>query len=396
MVRMTRFLCRGALTAPLLLLSITFPLLAAFQAAAASFTPLGYLPVSTQQYSAGYGVAADGSVVVGHELSGAYSAVVWRSDAGVMAELGSVAGGTTQAVQISDDASTTVGSEYVVGTGYRAIVWKSNGPAWLPIPGGASGSYALGISADGSAVAGWVLLDGTQGDYVATRWAEGGQIEFLETDTDLTSASRGISADGSVVVGTVYGPGVSGPPVPFRWTSTTGMQTLPFLTDYTSGEAMDVSGDGNVVIGENWDNFGRGQGYRWAADGSLIGLGLLPGGTYTEPQRASYDGSVIVGSGDIGYDDEEAFVWTEQDGLRRLVDVLLIRGASGLDGWSLEYAFDVSPDGQWVVGMGTNPAGHTEAFLANLAAPVPLPAAAWLFGGALAGLGLLKRRQARP
>jgi hypothetical protein len=43
--------------------------------------------------------------------------------------------------------------------------------------------------------------------------------------------------------------------------------------------------------------------------------------------------------------------------------------ADSLAGWSLEDATAISADGRTIVGLGTNPDGNTEAWLARLAAP---------------------------
>jgi probable HAF family extracellular repeat protein len=160
----------------------------------------------------------------------------------------------------------------------------------------------------------------------------------------------------------------------------------------TESVATAVSGDGSVVVGlsEN-DEVGRAEAFRWTAVSGMVGLGLLPGGTYTEPHAVSADGSVIVGSGDIAYDDEDAFIWTENAGIQRLFEVLVANGATGLNGWTLEYAFDISSDGKWVVGYGINPNGSPEAFLADISS-VPIPAAVWLFGTAV-GLMWWTRRK---
>jgi hypothetical protein len=97
---------------------------------------------------------------------------------------------------------------------------------------------------------------------------------------------------------------------------------------------------------------------------------------------------VGTGISDIG---AEAFLWTPQDGMRRLQDVLTVDLGLDLTGWTLRDARAVTPDGLTVVGWGTRN-GNNEAFVAVIPTIVPEPAA-----GALALLGvssilLLRRR----
>jgi hypothetical protein len=64
--------------------------------------------------------------------------------------------------------------------------------------------------------------------------------------------------------------------------------------------------------------------------------------------------------------------------MKRLIDVLIANGATGLDGWMLTEAQAISADGQWVVGSGRPPESFAiEPFVAFLgpgsgAAPDPL------------------------
>jgi hypothetical protein len=52
--------------------------------------------------------------------------------------------------------------------------------------------------------------------------------------------------------------------------------------------------------------------------------------------------------------------------MRSLKDELINEGATNLTGWTLTQATGVSTDGRTIVGVGTDPAGHYEAWLARL------------------------------
>jgi uncharacterized membrane protein len=123
----------------------------------------------------------------------------------------------------------------------------------------------------------------------------------------------------------------------------------------------------------------------------MQGLGYLYPGLGSEALAVSADGAVIVGKSGLPQEGGGAFVWTAARGMEQLFNILIARGASGLDGWRLDAAFAISPDGRWIAGKGQNPLGQTEAFLAQIS-PVPTPAAAWLLGSGLAVLRWLKRR----
>ena len=62
----------------------------------------------------------------------------------------------------------------------------------------------------------------------------------------------------------------------------------------------------------------------------------------------------------------EAFIWTEQTGVRSLKAVLENDFGLDLTGWSLTVANDVSQDGLTIVGNGINPQGDPEAWVATI------------------------------
>jgi probable HAF family extracellular repeat protein len=353
---------------------------------AASFTPLGDLPGGDFS-STGYDVSSDGRVVVGQGSSASGSqAFVWDLATG-MVGIGSesIASGISAAGDVVVGTTTTLG-------GPSAFRWTSVGGLEL-IPGAYLGS---GISADGSTVVGTRRT--AAGSDEAFRWTTESGIEGLGVLSAAVSPWSGapsysyglaVSGNGSVVVGDSRS---SVATEAFRWTAADGMVGLGYLPGGTSPSgAVGVSDDGAVVVGDSRNSSGFIEAFRWSVESGMVGLGDLPGGEVSsEAFDVSADGNVIVGRS-VTENGHEAFVWTTSGGMQRLFDVLVSNGATGLDGWTLVFALGLSADGQWVVGKATNPLGQSEAFLANLA-PVPLPAVAWLFAGAIAALGLARRK----
>jgi uncharacterized membrane protein len=101
----------------------------------------------------------------------------------------------------------------------------------------------------------------------------------------------------------------------------------------------------------------------------MVGLGDLPGGEYRSLAiDVTADGSTVVGwsVSDLG---EEAFYWQSISGMRPLSDVLINDYGLDLNGWTLNHASAISPDGAVIVGNGTNPAGIREAWIAVIPEP---------------------------
>ena len=105
---------------------------------------------------------------------------------------------------------------------------------------------------------------------------------------------------------------------------------------------------------------------------------------------ASADGSVVVGSanGNVG---SEAFVWDAAFGMRELSTVLANLGVDTA-GWQLTEAVGVSDDGRTVVGVGLNPSGFTEAWIAV----IPEPGTGTLVGTGLFCLAIRRKPRDRP
>ena len=153
------------------------------------------------------------------------------------------------------------------------------------LPGGPFTSQAIGISADGSTVVGSSFsAPGGQ----AFRWTSGGGMVGLG---DLPggiflSSAWAVSADGSVVVGESGG-STSGQEA-FVWNSSRGMKSLrevlvnlavgPVLSGWTLTRAQAISDDGLTIVG--FGNNPSGQREAWIAvipepsTSLLLGLGI--------------------------------------------------------------------------------------------------------------------------
>lgn len=102
------------------------------------------------------------------------------------------------------------------------------------------------------------------------------------------SFAAGVSADGSVVVGT------TAQLHSFRWTPTGGMVDLGFLPGVPSGGAQistgyAVSADGSVLVSDSSSASGI-QAFRWTLAGGMLGLGFLPGLNLSSGHGVSADG----------------------------------------------------------------------------------------------------------
>jgi probable HAF family extracellular repeat protein len=325
----------------------------------------------------------------------------------------------SQAFDVSDDGRTVVGQAYTV-SGNQAFVqafrWTSSsgGQGLGDLPGGGFGSYAYGVSSDGSVVVG----EGWSGMYnsaEAFRWENGVMNGLGYIAGASLSRAHGISGDGAVIVGQ------SGTQA-FRYANGT-MNGLGLLPDYTSNRAFGVSSDGHFIVGDV-GNSSAGQACRWSDEGGAVGLGFLPGGITSRANKVSLDGSVVVGvagktndiygsheafrwenglmiglgdlpggdfyswandvsgngavvvgysiaSGRWSYSDQvnEAFIWDSKHGMRNLKTVLVNDFGLNLMGWTLSSAEGISSDGLTIVGNGINPDGYIEGWVVTIPEP---------------------------
>ena len=284
------------------------------------YTFLGDLP-GEDDASAAHDVSADGETVVGVGSTGGStfnSAFRWTAATGITAFPGSSRDDVLQsATGISSDGSVFVGYGYRPGAG-EAYRWTASGGLERlgGLPGGGAYRVALAVSADGSVVVGSAANE--HGGDDAVRWTRDGRIQSLGT---TTYRAEGVSADGKVIVGSRVG-------------------------------------------------LGDGEAFRWTEETGAVGLGALPGHVRSDAEAVSADGAVVVGfSLARDADFPEAFIWDGPSGMRSVAAVLQETQGLQLDGWHLINAHDISADGTVVVGVGLNPSGRLEGWVAIVPEP---------------------------
>lgn len=256
-------------------------------------------------------VSADGTIIVGTARSADRSRTEgfrWEDD--FMSDVGTFDAGWSSSYPsaISADGSTIAGG----GTspiGFQAFVWTVTGGlvGLGDLPGGEFQSDANDVSADGSVVVGNSQTG--NGDGEAFHWSpQTGMVGlgFLPGGGSFSSASA-VSADGTVIIGVSDSAAGS---QAFWWLQNAGMLALG---DFA---ALAMSGDASLIVGLErseyvsraviWD---EAHGVRDLQDLLSNDIGLdLSGWTLEEAVDISADGTVIVGNGINPFGQTEGWV----------------------------------------------------------------------------------------
>ncbi len=356
--------------------------------AAPTFTGL------TDPFVGGYvdrvlGVSAAGTVVVGYSYkptSPDFGDRSFRWQAGV----GFDNPGPTQGVTLSYASGVSADGSVVAGdTGHAQF---GDQEAWIRVgssrghvgsPSGTDFSVLTGVSLDGAIAVGW---GGPQSDPNA------GEAAFYNTDTDQwttigflsggsVSKAMAASGDGSVIVG--LGSVSQYVSSAFVWTSAAGMQPVGGTGNLPGGEegvAIGVSADGSVIVGTDYVRDAQFNStyttWRWTQATGMVAIA-----TDFFPSGISPDGVVIVGTSQAnGYN--EPAIWDEAHGMRNLEDLLADQGLHpAWDGWSMSGATAINQTGVGedavyaIAGEGGDPAGYIAGWVVtmSLAYAPPLP-----------------------
>ena len=225
---------------------------------------------------------------------------------------------------------------------------------------------AWGLSGDGHTVVGlyWRSTNGGANGAAKPYFkpADGATVGLptLNNDSGRVNCS---SFDGTVVGGWERTP--TGPWRAVAWRSGVKHLLTTFETGY-SLQAEAINGDGSVIVGST-ENIpaARMNPARWDWNGTEYvptDLGVLPGTPQTFIARAwatsvTDDGSMIVGvnrfqnQGPLSI--ATGFVWTQEDGIRDVVDVMAEHGVA-LPPGSMVVSLEVSADGSTLGGIARN------------------------------------------
>jgi uncharacterized membrane protein len=195
----------------------------------------------------------------------------------------------------------------------------------------------------------------------AARVQRGGATQMFPDAPDgmIPTTAYASSVDNQTVVGS--GANTAYWARAFRWTAAGGTADLGTLFGDPSATALDVSGDGAVVVGYS-AGFRAGSGevpFRWSASGGMVAMAAQGGGTVGDGRAyaVSADGSTVVGvrrwNGAV-----RGFRWTSASLDQDLGSVISLGNPL-----APTTALGTTQDGAWTVGRSTKPDGTTVATL---------------------------------
>lgn len=203
------------------------------------------------------------------------------------------------------------------------------------------------LNADGTVAVGQTATCSAD---VAFVWTTAGGLHRLPSVGGADSRGNAISARGNLVVGYCEHP-VVGYPRPAIWRDGSGPTLI--LGSESSGEARNVSTNGRFVVGQAQMGGISPQAFVWEDGSQPLALGNLSGrATDSSLARAvSNEGTVVGWSGDEMWGDQEAFIWTGNNGISSLANYFASREVDLPEGMILTAALDISADGTTVVGI---------------------------------------------
>jgi uncharacterized membrane protein len=355
---------RGAIA--LLAVACVLGLRPAPAAAETVFEPLGFLPLSGTLGSIPTDVSGNGDVIVGKlydEIFGDQpsSSSSFRWKASELEELTRCSG---ERLHVSDDGNTIAG--FCTGPPIGdAAVWVNGAYQVVPLGGDFAGGSIEGVSGNGQVFFGDMgieleehlhngePIESTQVFRVASGVAQ--VVGRLPLDLESRFVASSFDGAAAAIESRLQSFGPDGVPADddhhgARFAAGTEGGSLQSIG---AGQVLpyDISSDGNTIVGDS-ESMG---GFRWRAETGMQQLPRPLDALGVIPNAVSGDGKTIVGM----YADEDeklhACIWTEEDGVRDLQDMMELELGVDLQGWTLTAATAISRDGETIVGYGMSP-----------------------------------------
>jgi uncharacterized membrane protein len=334
--------------------------------ASSGFSKLPHLP-NGGYASLGGGISADGNVVVGYEFH--FGATRWIASTNSV-ELLKDPNGNPISIYSQATAASADGS-VVVGIGHFPVVGGGGGQGpdvsgqltrtvfvpFGPVPRGSAQASVI-FSNQGTDLNGPLTFTfDLPGGFIQTLGASVGTV----TDMHVTADGKGIlSWNGDLKTGDSL--------------------VINVKIEYPPTMSLDYIRK-NLQSSVNVPNQRTGyDAFRWTQATGAVDLGVLPGDIQSDANSVSADGSTIVGAGTANITDgeivgggftvnsDDAFIWDAAHGMRNLQTLLESDPIAGpaLSGWTLTSATSVSADGLTVVGIGKDPQGNKQGWIAHL------------------------------
>jgi uncharacterized membrane protein len=257
-------------------------------------THLGQIPNSEHTFA--QNISADGTTIVGEDYN--VIAFRWTEQSGFesLPPLG-IPWAT------SADGSVIVGQS--VQGAYR---WTRNGgPVYVPeIAGGAVAESATDVSADGSVLVGNGIANGGQTG-VVYRWQnETTATSIAQFPYGQANGAKATNSTGAIIVGSVV---LAQSEEAFRWTEDGGLVGLGHLDEheetlYAASMATATTDDGRFIVGQESVGQYATRAFAWTSDGGMQPLDVfikerfqldISGWSLNSVADMTADGRVIIG-----------------------------------------------------------------------------------------------------
>ena len=206
----------------------------------------------------------------------------------------------SNAYDVSGDGSKVVGLSWD-GCSGRGFIWDAvNGMQELEVMAN-GGNRASVISTDGTTIGGFA-----QGNSRTSTFWDAATLAGTVLDVTQGGEVHGFNGDGTIAVGTADQGGANGWYDAYAWTQATGMVNLGSENPDMAGNAVDLSEDGQIIVGYDVAGLAR-NGWIWQnglgitdANDYMASVGLTGLPEILVCTAVSDDGGVVTGGFDAG------------------------------------------------------------------------------------------------